>query len=340
MLGAWPRWQSERKQILELCWRSANTSLLLTDFLATNHLEPIRMPYRTRHRGKKLHFPPGEEDTAPKVVPHMQISPGRARNMVSQMEMEEQSDVQRLGFQEVMAAIALCQTALTNKIEAVQLDVSLIRQDFDKLRARVSDAEQRVRLTEDTVTEHTASICTLQMKVRALEYKVDNAENRNRRNNLHIVGMPEGAEGKNPTVFVEELLRGLLPAAQFSPYFTVECAHRIPPVPGLPGSNPRTLIFRLLNFRDRDEILRIARRAGELKYQNATLMFFPDFSLETQKLRRSFDQVKVGLQAQNIKYSILFPAKLRVQEGETGKFFTAPCDAAAWLDSLPPHRQA
>lgn len=139
--------------------------------------------------------------------------------------------------------------------------------------------------------------------------------------------MPEGAEGKNPTVFVEELLRGLLPAAQFSPYFTVERAHRVPPVPGPPGSNPRTLIFWLPNFRDWDE------------YQNANLMFFPDFSLETQKLRRSFDQVKVGLPARNIKYSILFPAKLRVQDGQTVKFFTAPRDAAAWLESLPPNSQ-
>lgn len=186
--------------------------------------------------------------------------------MASQTDMEEHSDVQRLGFQEVMAVIASCQTALTNKIEAVQLDVSLVQQDFDKLRARVSEAEQRVGLTEDTVMEHTVSICILQTKVRALEYKVDDAENRNRRNNLRLVGMPEGAEGKNLTVFMEEVLRELLPAAQFSPYFTVERAHRIPPVPGPPGSNPRTLIFRLLNFRDRDEILRTARRAGELKY--------------------------------------------------------------------------
>lgn len=78
--------------------------------------------------------------------------------------MEEQTAEQRLGFQEVMAAIATCQTALTNKIEAVQLDVSLIRQDFDKLRTRVSEAEQRVGLAEDTVREHTASIRTLQTR--------------------------------------------------------------------------------------------------------------------------------------------------------------------------------
>lgn len=147
--------------------------------------------------------------------------------------------------------------------------------------------------------------------------------------------MPEGSEGKNPTVFVEETLRALLPTAQFSPYFTMEHAHRIPPFHGLPDSNPRPLIFRILNYRDRDEILRAARRTGELKFQNATLLFSPDYSMETQKLRRSFDQIKVALRARNIKYSIFFPARLRVQDGETVRFFTSPRDATVWLESLP-----
>lgn len=93
----------------------------------------------------------------------------------------------------------------------------------------------------------------------------------------------------------------------------------------------------MLNFRDRDEILWAARKAGELKYQNASLLFFPDYSLETQKLRRSFDQVKVGLWARNIKYSVLFPARLRIQDGETVRFFT-PRDVVAWLEMLPPLR--
>lgn len=250
-------------------------------------------------------------------------------NMASQTEPEDLAPEGQLGFPEVMAAITSCQATLTNKIEAVQLDVGLIRQDLDKLCSRVSEVEQCVGQTEDTVMEHTASIRTLQTKVRTLEFNVDDDENRNRRNNLRILGMPEKAE---------ELLRSLLPDAQFSPYFTMERAHQVPPVPGLPGSNPCTLIFHLLNFKDHDETLWAARRAGELKFQNASLLFFPDYSVETQKLLRSFDQVKVALRARNIKYSILFPAKLSIQDGETVRFFTSPRDAATWLETLPPHR--
>lgn len=110
-------------------------------------------------------------------------------------ETEEQTVETRLGFQEVMAAIATCLATRTNKIEAVQLDVDLIRQDMDKVCLMVSEVEQRVGQTEDTVLEHSASLRTLQARVH-MEYKVDDAENRNRRNNLWIVGLPEGVVGK------------------------------------------------------------------------------------------------------------------------------------------------
>lgn len=92
-----------------------------------------------------------------------------------------------------------------------------------------------------------------------------------------------------------------LPEARWSPYYTVERTHRIPPKPGPPWIPPRTFILRLLNFRDRDEVLRASRNVGDLRFQNTKLMIFPDYSVETQKLRKSFDQVKAALQSRSIR---------------------------------------
>lgn len=119
------------------------------------------------------------------------------------------------------------------------------REDLDKIRARLVVVERGGRMEE-----YTTAIRTLQMKVKALEYRVEDAENRSRRNNLRIESLAEGAEGVHPTTFVEDLLRSLLPAAQLPPYFVVERAHRVPPQRVPPGSPPRTMILRLLNFRD------------------------------------------------------------------------------------------
>lgn len=286
-------------------------------------------------RGKRLRFPPGASVEASPILCTLN-TPARLHNMASQTDHEETPVLTTSGIPEVMAAISYCQSILTSKIEEVQMDVGLIRQDLDKIRTRVAETERRVGDVEYTVTDHAVSIRALQTKVRALEYRTEDVENRSRRNNLRLVGLPEGVEGRSPALFVEDLLRSLLPAAQLSLHFAVERAHHVPPKPGPVGASSRTFILKLLNYRDRDELLRAARAAGVLPYRNDKLLLFPDYTMETQRQRRSFDNVKATLRVKGIKYSVMFPAKLRVVDGETVRFFTAPKDAAAWLEALPP----
>lgn len=96
--------------------------------------------------------------------------------------------------------------------------------------------------------EHATDPHSLKIRVKHLELHAEDAENCNRRNNLQIIGLPEGAEGKDTTLFTEQLLRSLLPRATFSPQFVVERAHRICTVRGPQGAPPHTFIFKLLNY--------------------------------------------------------------------------------------------
>lgn len=101
--------------------------------------------------------------------------------------------------------IASCRAAPTNKIEAVQLDIGFNRQYIDEVCSQLTAAEVRVGHVEDKVANHSMAICSLQSQVNALEYRTEDTENRCKRNNICIIGL-EGAEGKKPTSFVEELL--------------------------------------------------------------------------------------------------------------------------------------
>lgn len=76
--------------------------------------------------------------------------------------------------------------------------------------------------------------------------------------------------------------------------------------------------------------------AGELPYRIVKLLMFLDYTMETQRQRRSFDTIKAALRTKGIRYSILFPAKLRVIDGEIVRVFTNPKDANAWSEALPP----
>lgn len=224
-------------------------------------------------------------------------------------------------FDALVQVIARCQATLTSKIDSLQMKMSLVQRDFDKIRGRVDEVERRVGDTKDIVRDHSATLHTVQQRLKHLESRAEDAENRNRRNNLRIVGLPEGREGSDTTGYTERLLHTLFPTAAFSPQFVVERAHRMPPVCGPPGAPPRTVIFKLLNFRDQDMILREARKMDDIRHEDAHLMFFLDFSVDTQRRRKSFDAVKQSLRARNIKYSMLFPTRLRVVDGESSRFF-------------------
>lgn len=83
-------------------------------------------------------------------------------------------------FKAVMQAI----TSLSEKVDHIQTHVEFIRKDFDTLRGRMHEVEQRVSQNEDTVRDQGADLHTLKTKVKVLEARVEDVENLNRGNNL------------------------------------------------------------------------------------------------------------------------------------------------------------
>lgn len=90
------------------------------------------------------------------------------------------------------------------------------------------EAECRIEDTEGMAWEYSTEICMIQLKIKHLESKADDAENRSRHNNLRIVVLPEGAEGQNPVSFAERLLKILLLQSLFSAFFAIKRAHSMP----------------------------------------------------------------------------------------------------------------
>lgn len=85
--------------------------------------------------------------------------------------------------------------------------------------------------------------------------KLEEMENRLRRNNLRVIGLPERSQGSKPIVFLEELFKEIFDPTSFSPLFVIERAHRVPSKAPQPGSYPRVLLLKLLNFNDKVTLL-------------------------------------------------------------------------------------
>lgn len=236
---------------------------------------------------------------------------------------------------QLLEAIQVSTTSLTGKIEEVKIDVGLLRQDLQNLRGRVREVEDRVSVLEDTTTPLPPRVMSLEKAAEAWVQRADDLENRLRRNNLRILGLPERSEGQRPCDFAERWLKELLPEACFSSLFAVERAHRVPARPPPPGAPPRPFLARMLSSKDRDAALQAARKIPELKYNGAPISIFPDFSAALQKIRATFTDVKRRLRSRSVPYSMAYPARLRVVHSDRTLFFSSPKEAEDWLNLLP-----
>ncbi len=104
-----------------------------------------------------------------------------------------------------------------------------------------------------------------------------------RRNNVILVGLPEGMEGPDAAGFLRANLSKWIPSLRGRD-IEIDRAHRV--YDGGRGSDrPHTLIIRVLRWHDRSDILKGARQAYPVKcaQSNVTLLFFPDFSPATDQ---------------------------------------------------------
>lgn len=282
-----------------------------------------------------------EEGSAMAATPDtaMQVSVANPQQVVNDDASAHDDFQSEPTLRDVLLAVNQCNTSLSSltlQMGNLKEDIGLIRQNIQRIterttavETRVSDLEDQSGVLQKDTRRHTQQITTLMAKV-------DDLENRSRRNNIRMVGIPEKVEGANPTEYFEGWLRNTFGKDILSPLFAVERAHRVPMRPLPPGAPPRSVLVKVLHYRDRDIILRKARELSDVRMNGSRIAFYPDFSADLQKRRAQFQDVKRRLRTLDLSYAMLYPAKLRVVAGDTTVFFENPKDAAGWLDRTEP----
>ncbi len=105
----------------------------------------------------------------------------------------------------------------------------------------------------------------------------------------------------------------------------IDRAHRV--YDGGRGSDrPRTLIFRVLRWHDRSEILKGARKAYPVKcaQDNVTLLFFPDFSPATTIRRKAFNPVLKKITSLGIQPFLIYLAVIKLRHKGEQRSFDSP----------------
>lgn len=161
---------------------------------------------------------------------------------------------------------------------------------------------------------------------------MDEMENRLRRDNVRMVGLPEKSERSNPIAFLEKWLVELFGRETFSIMFSIEREHRFPFRAPPAGGYPRPLLMKFLNYKDKVTLLRKAREGGNIFFNGTKISLYSELSTELQRHKAEFIQIKRTLQKFKLPYAFLYPARLRVTALGGTLIFDSPASMETWLE--------
>lgn len=191
--------------------------------------------------------------------------------------------------------------------------VTEMSEKLDKIVDRLGTVEQRVSDLEDNVAANTPRLESVESALKKAMEKLENYENQSRRQNVRIIGLKEGTEGKNPLVFFEKWIPEALNMDMKGERLKIERAHRVgPPVESTGRRGPRAVLARLHDYTDRQRILRAARDKGRVSMDGQVVSFYQDFSAEIVKRRQESADARRRLREAGIKYAFAYPAVIRV----------------------------
>ncbi|KAJ1172050.1 hypothetical protein NDU88_003902 [Pleurodeles waltl] len=126
----------------------------------------------------------------------------------------------------ILQEIRESRVMIEQRLGSTTIELSILKDDQKKITDRLKQTETYVASILPDPKEHKTAIEHLQHQVEALQERVEDAEGRSRRNNIHIIILPEGKEGRDATQYVEDWLKALA-MDKLSIHFTIE-EHIVP----------------------------------------------------------------------------------------------------------------
>ncbi|CAH2299238.1 Hypothetical predicted protein [Pelobates cultripes] len=246
-------------------------------------------------------------DTNPSVASIFRTPSDQRRPTSSQAEEESGSEAESLDTVMNPAApitIAVLRDMLhqaTNDIKAhvaaeMERHVAGLKEEVVGLTARTDQVENRIASIYATSTSHTQDIAYLYGHMAALEDGLEDLNNRSRRNNIRIRGLPETVTMEQLVPTLHSIFKTLAP--DLTPQeMELDRAHRALRPQNLGASTPRDVITRLHFFTTKEKLLAIARDKPP-RYKETRLTFFQDLAPSTLKKRRDLKPLTLALQRQ------------------------------------------
>lgn len=226
-------------------------------------------------------------------------------------------------------------TTIRGEISALKSElVSELRASISEVKSVIATHTTQIADIETSLTDADKRLLVLEHKCSQLEasnsslrLKLDDLENRGRRKNLRVIGIPEDSEKGRPSEFMSTFFEAVFGAGKLSRAPVIERAHRsLAPKPQ-PNQRPRPMIVRFHHFPIKEEILRHSRSQTQLRYKGSPIRIYPDLSADLARQRGEFGGVKTQLFKAGVKFRHLYPNRLIINFQGAQREFASPAEA-------------
>ncbi|KAJ1124813.1 hypothetical protein NDU88_003262 [Pleurodeles waltl] len=214
-------------------------------------------------------------------------------------------------------------------ITSLTLETKSMQSDIASSQSRVTGLEQRMGSLEAQAT----MFRDRDQDLLYLRSKLTDMEDRSRRDNIRLHGIPENEEGSDMEAFLSSTLPKLT-SLDLNPPLEFQRAHRIGPKRSDNPSRPRPIITCLLRHNQTRQILQAVRNHGPFQIDQHDIRITADYSKETNERRKAFLALRPRLRQLEIKYGLFDPARMWATKNRVSKDFYNPEELSLFLDSF------
>lgn len=180
---------------------------------------------------------------------------------------------------------------LQTSLESIHSPLASHTTTISEMETALTDHSGRITELENEVTSLKAKLTAASDLNATLGSAVDDLVSRLKRQNLRVVGFPEGIEGRNPREFITDFFFKTMKDVLSVPPETDHGHRSLAPKPRQ-GDRPQPIIVRFHRFLDKDTVLHWAKE--HISYH------LINFSVGVARKRAAFNRVKSSLYKKGI----------------------------------------
>uniref|UniRef100_A0A8C5PEA5 Uncharacterized protein n=1 Tax=Leptobrachium leishanense TaxID=445787 RepID=A0A8C5PEA5_9ANUR len=212
--------------------------------------------------------------------------------------------------------------------EALQREISGLRTEVEQVEARVKGLEQAAEQAALSPQPDNGDPAVSS----AIWRRLDDLDNRSRRHNLRIRGVPEQETALRR--YLSNLFNTIVGSKTVSPTDLARAHRALRPQPDSPNAPPRDIVCYFTDFALKDHIYIKARAKSYWAHGGSDIQIFNDISPSTLQARRMLRPITQALRTAGIAYRWGFPLSLSVKQDDIWVTLRTPGEVPMFLRRL------